>query len=321
MGINDVWMSYVPTFEKLQTQSFIEIFEQEYKDLGFILGSKVFSFIIQDTQMWLCICSVPLLLGVCKLIEKKSVCPGTSFVLFFGLGYFGYNVFLIRQSIALGFLLLAFLSYEDNKKLRAAILMTIAATFHVTVLLALLLLPMKAIAKNRNWRVFSLCILAALALFGSFIFIDLLTALNFKRFNFYLELLEKDKEQLNDTILYINLVIFAFMFVCSCIGKYNKTVRCDVDRLPQQVLEGSLLLSASFGTGLITLVSMTGNIYRVALYFLVYEIVLLPNLIHSAFPRTRRLIRMALVIVFVAYFLFNQIDNQQINPFIFFWEK
>lgn len=330
MGIEDVWTNYVPMFNRICNQTFTAVIEYGYRDAGFALVSKIISLFSNNYQVWLFLCSVPCIVGFCKLIEKKADDPLASFCGFFALGYFGYNTFLIRQSIALGFSILAYLAYEESKMKKAIVLISIASVFHATSLILVAIIMFKWLIKRFNWKMLALSVFAVLSVVGLTLVHSLLLRVGIARFNTYLQMMEKGKQITNSSFFFINTALFFLLLLITVLTERNiKRINnapsplanefwsdCAIELERDKVL----VLGIATFTGLLSMMSTIGNIYRISLYFLAYATVLIPNYIDRSMGRYRKLILLLLEVLLIAYFMFAQVNNQRINPYMFYWQ-
>ncbi|MCC8013764.1 MAG: EpsG family protein [Eubacterium sp.] len=155
LGLYDVKNVYFPSFQKIMTLSFLQVFETYPIVRGnfFQIATKLFTLICDNKYIWLFICSIPYLAAMKHNIKKYSlniyVCA-FSFFLIMGLRIYSSNFFLIRHSIAMGFLVLAFDGIMEKNLRKFLIFTLIAVMFHTTAAVFLIAYPLARI--KPSWK-------------------------------------------------------------------------------------------------------------------------------------------------------------------------
>jgi len=90
----------------------------------------------------LVVCAAINVIAIGRFIYRYSEIPWLSFSLVCGFGIFTYMFGILRQSLALSFILFALDCVIDKKNIRAFLFFIIAVTFHRTALLAVLFIPL-----------------------------------------------------------------------------------------------------------------------------------------------------------------------------------
>lgn len=309
LGLYDTSLAYVPHFNSMQSFSFKEILmSTAFEDKGFYIFAKIFSLICNNSQAWLFIIGIPLPVAISVLIYKESNCPYISYLFYFALGYFGYSFFLLRQVMALSFCLFAYLYFENCKKRKKIIsffLLAIAFSFHATSVIFVLvfLLNRQFIKKYSN--IISMLIVAVGLVFGRLILSYVFAMTSWNRILGY-----KDSElAINNSLLFIYLVIYIVLLIIKLMTKINE------EKYNYQ------LVVFSVAVFFMSLVQYVGNIYRMAIYFGVFSIVLCPNILcgRNFTNESKILIKMALVSLLGYIFWAKQIWGSNLAPYIFFW--
>lgn len=115
--------------------------------------------------------SIVLVLFVNKISTNKFM----SIILYVALGVFAQSLNLVRQIIAMGFLLLAIMKLLDKKWLPACLLIVAGALFHISILCSLVVVPLIYI--KPNWKI----VLGAflITIVGSFVLPEVLRVLEY----------------------------------------------------------------------------------------------------------------------------------------------
>lgn len=306
LGISDTVTSYIPNFYRIQTMSFTQILTDiNYSDKGYYLASKLFSMISNSAQAWIFICSIPFCVSTSMLIYKKSRKPSISYLVLLALSYFGYSFYLVRQMIALSLCLIAYMLYEEGKYKKAIIVFLIGVSFHVTALVSLfvLLLQSEKIRK-RAYLVSISIVIICYTLAGRLVGL-IFKLLKYDRIMMYTN--NYQQKNMNQFIFYLLILAAVIMFavIFKTLTDENKTY----------------LLCFALATGFISMVSYVGNIYRIALYFGVYSIILIPNTIYVRNSQNRQnmLLQFIVGMLLIAMFLTKSVHYSNLVPYSFFW--
>lgn len=151
---SDLQSLYMPNFEKVQEMNFGEIFH-EYHDTEklYYVFSKVVSVFTQNSAIFLAICALPLILAITFLIYKKSKMPMLSFLMFMGLHYYALSFIIVRHSLALALVIMAFYYLWEKKYVKSVVWWLLAVCFHRTALIFGVAYLLRFI-KYRWWYVF-----------------------------------------------------------------------------------------------------------------------------------------------------------------------
>lgn len=304
LGQYDVEFSYVPRFYEITELTLKEIILSGFSDKFFHIMTKIFTFISTNVNLWIFCVSIPIVFSVTYLIYSESKIPSLSFILFLGLNYYGYNFTVLRHSLALSFIIFSYLFYKNKKKTLSIIAFIIACSFHISAIifiLAFIFSKKKISLKN-------------IVIIGILLFISMNkseTLLNYvfkyltiDRFIRY----EQHIESFNMTTFSINACVYISSFI-NCKTSIRKN--------------GNMVMLFNIGILSLVMLSFTTTFalfFRLAMFFGIFNIILLPNSIYYQKNKYIKLIMyLGIVIVFTFYFLFFAINNAWINPYSFFW--
>lgn len=147
--------------------SHFSILRYEY---GFTLLCKLLSYITENPQILLIVTSCFINYTVGKFIYKNSKNPMISIILYITLNVFFSSLNLMRQSMAIGFILLGFEKLKNKKWIQYSIYVIIATCFHTSSLVCLLFLLFYRFKNNR--KLISITLLTSILFFigGNLIF-------------------------------------------------------------------------------------------------------------------------------------------------------
>lgn len=304
MGNYDTENIYLPAFSNIKNLSFFKVIEIYKKDVLFYILTKVFTLFFTNEQLWLTFVSFPFIFMVCRLIYKYSKNIYLSFIVFLALNYYGMNFTLLRHSIALAFVLYSY-DFLRTKKIKMFVLtVCIASLFHSTSLIFLLAYPISKLKFDFK-QVLVLCVAFLMTqLFGNEIFRLIFNFIKIERYQAYINR--------GITIDLMPFFINTF-FLLTNIYIYQNSKKKDT--------EIELLLNLStINCALLSCTTIIGESYRLAMFYGIFNIILLPNSIKLLSKKETRVILLyGIYIVLILYFLFCSLENAMILPYKFYW--
>ena len=138
--------SYIAIFQSTPT-NFYSIFADEFL-IGNTYLSRIFNFLIynflsKDYHIYFFVCSVFFVVPAIFVMEKYSVNFSFSVLLFMTSGLYLFSLAAIRQSIAIGLLILGFDAFNQQRYRRYIYLCLLATSFHIYSIIALVLIFLK----------------------------------------------------------------------------------------------------------------------------------------------------------------------------------
>ena len=274
------------------------------KDYAFFLIVKICSNFM-NVQTWLFMITIPLISAIGYLIYKESNSPILSFIMFIALNFYEFLSFsALRQALAVTFIILAYFQIKDKKIVKFLIFVMLGSLFHQTALLFLVAYPLS----NMKIGIKQFIII----IFG-FLIANLL---NSSLMNIIFSFITADRYQLyiskgvvlNHMSFYINCCI---VFLCYYIGNkkisQNKSLKIQYNMI-------------ILGTFLSAFTNIIGEFYRLSMYFSIFEIILLPNMIQTLKDSNRKIVYVTVLFVFIIYFFIATIYNANIAEYKFFWQ-
>lgn len=227
---------------------------------------------------------------------------------------------LMRQWVAMGFLLLAFQLLTEKKLWRTLLLTAVACLFHSTAVVALPLYLIYWVLKrlrgkqlvHNNFQigapmvvVIGLNVVAAAALFCLPLIVKVLSAIGLEKFNSYLVG--------NELRLMVNQIILRVPFFLLLVLNWK-----DMNR--QSDLAPFFMCMLLFDTVAAQLLSIDEMAFRIGCYFSLYSILWLPRVcVCSRQPLVRKLSTVFLVVYCVFYWYYNYIYSMRHGtyPYVF----
>ena len=304
-GSTDTGAVYIPLFNKLKQLEFPYIL-RNITDFGdsvvFTIFTKLTSY-IGNYRFYLFTISLLFIGSISYFIYRYSEHPLLSFVVFFSL-YYVLGFYLLRQIISLSILLFSYRYLKDRKIFKFSIIVILASLFHSSALIFLLAYPVYNIKLNYKRIIYILPIIVIIFVLAPHILDGLVKIFPH---NEYLSNL--NAYQVSDGWL----APLAFFSILSVVSAYFslKFDKSDISKLTMLLI---------LGTVFIALTNSIGEFYRISIYFTIFSIIIIPNLIEGIFKmETRNLASAIITIVFVAYFFFIVVSqNDAINYYLQF---
>ena len=306
LGILDTQGIYVPAFLNIIHMDMNSVISVYNKDVVFYVLTKIFTYICTNENIWLMLVSAPLIYAVTKIIYKYSKIPSLSFIVFLALNYYGMNFTLLRHSIALAFVLLSYPYLKERKLIKFLIYILIASCFHQTALAFILAYPLINIKFNYK-QIIALFIVLLISIFAKNVIFDLIfDVLKSDRFQSY-----ADRGVTIDLMMfYINTVVLLFSYIFYRFKTKEQNKEIDI-----------LLNLSTISSAFLSLTPIIGEAYRIAMFFGIYNILLLPNVLAlEKNMKYKYIIYLPVYGFLIIYFLFFSLDNAMIVPYKFFWQ-
>ncbi len=166
---NDTTSSYLHLFERMPTYSWAGVMKIDGgNNAGFYLLCKVF-YQASGGDYQLFITTIAAFFTICfgLLIYRYSPNPMQSILYHFGLLFFTFHFSVLKQTIAMGFVILAFDRLVKQKPFRFLALILIGMQFHLPSLVFLLAYPVSKLKPGRHFLLLLGAVLLLTFLFRS----------------------------------------------------------------------------------------------------------------------------------------------------------
>lgn len=292
--------------------SFLSMRNKGYSLKGLFVHLKVNNFRdpLYDGTVWLLIrlgfnsAGARMFFGILSvvpvilLIYKKSKSYLFSIFIFFSFGFFAFDFSGVRQAVAIGFCILAYLAMDENKWLLYMLFCAMAIGFHFSAAIFLPAVVFRRLKVKKNTILLFLLAATITLVFSNNIV------------SFLAELIGKDYS--SDigggtlfSIFLLGTVVMEYIF-------RRRELACGTDTI-------------SFWMGcmavLIFTLSKSSAVYmRMALYYEIFMIVNIPNLIKARNSAVERyIISCCYIVVGVFYFITYVLYGYKITPYSLFW--
>jgi len=309
IGLYDTENVYLPYFNMILDMNFIDIFLYEFmSDKGFYVIMKIISIITKNYQICIAIFAVPFIYLITRQVYMDSKNILFSIIIFIAL-YYAYAFFLLRQVIAMGIIVYSYKYIRDKKIIKFILTVIVASLFHGTALIFLIAYPICNYIKagDKNY----------IAIFGAFIIgrhiLDILLKIFtiIPIFDRYVYSIENGFYSTESAPSIWGLIMTVLILSVSHFF-YKKSEKEDG--------EMNILLNLStLGSIFYCFSASIAEFYRIALYFSIFNILLLPNALNLCEnKKIRYAINIIAIIAFIGYFFVRTIFNTNIYPYIFF---
>ena len=296
---------YCQAYLETASESFEQIAMNHAKDPFFSIFNKCLSFVFgTEAQFMLIFYAIFVVGAVSYVVYKESKDPMLSFVLFISLGFLSFMMNGLRQSIAMGFIMLSYPFLKEKKLIKFVAAVLLGSLFHNTSIVFLLAYPAYIVGFKRNViLLYAVIVTICMTMGQSILNVFLTEAVVYDSARFEGYLTYSSSNNLSGFVQYL-------LFFALAIQVYKKYVNSEPNA---QLLYALLALALVFQS----MTTVQGEFFRVAMYFGMYVILLVPNALTYFPPAKQQSYRKWLIFLLLVYFLFLGWGN---NPYAFFWQ-
>lgn len=294
-----VYVDYYNTYSKFSLERILSFFNSEQKDPFYYVFSWFFSRVFPDVQWWLAFVALVYLISVGILIYKESEAPLLSFLAFLTLEYFEFSLSGLRQALALSFTMLSFFSIKKKKWIVFVLLVLLASLFHRSALIFLIVYPIAHSRVGKLHLVVAI-IVGIMFLVGEDYIRDFMRKyLTDGQYEGYVD--RTVGLSFSGFIIQGAIFIFCFLYYPAVSRKYESA-----NVLYNMVFIGLLFRLFS---------SMIAEVFRISMYFSIFNIILITMAISvEKDKKTRAIEAFGVGFLFIAYMLLTGIPE-----YAFFW--
>ncbi|MBR6737918.1 MAG: EpsG family protein [Clostridia bacterium] len=295
--------SYVNKFNTYKLFSFNEIinlYSANTKNPSFHFLGWLFSRVFDSAQLWLAFIGAVYVICTIHVIFKESESPLLSVIVLLALGYFAFTLSGLRQSMAMSFTMLAYFPAKNRKIFKFVLLVLIASLFHLSALIFLLVYPFAN--KKLGWSHF---IVGCVAFVAFFFFQGQIRRI-------IANLLEDSylggyadryvTITMSGLIIQVAIFIFNLFYYKKVINKNGKAK--------------ILYNLAFFGIIFQLFASMIAEMFRISMYFSVFNILLIP--LSLSVENNKKIKNVLSILIYATLFVYMFRDG--IPDYTFFWQ-
>ncbi|WP_210608811.1 EpsG family protein [Priestia flexa] len=330
-GLRDVTVgsdtvSYIEAFNFIKGNSLSQSLDL-YFEKGYILYNYIISRFFSSPQLLLIISSFITILLIGKFIYKNSKNAYLSIYLFITLMYYYSSMNILRQYIAVSIIAFGYEYVKKRKFLRYLLCIVIAALFHNTALMAIVIYYLYGL--KFSFKKLILFFLSTLVIYFMFVpFFNIIIDL-FPRYTAYETRLDS-----NNLASYLSMLVYTVVLFFGLIFKYYEVEKKEnittssIELIKETEKEDDNLKSVMtyiiLIAVLLTFLSTKLNILaRANIYFSIFTIIYIPNVLKEIKNKDlRNLWTYIIVILFGLYnlilFLYRP-DWHRVVPYKFFF--
>ena len=294
IAMKNITWEYLMSLEKRDIAYFV---------LAWIVSNTTGSFILM-TMFTAVVFYVPIM----KLIEKYSEDPGLSFLILMAFNFFQFSMTGMRQTIAFGLVLMYFLEIheKDYSKKKAFIFLLLGILFHRSALIAILYPIIKRMSRQKVVAQLLLILVPISFLFRGSIISSMRTV--FELIGFDLTESESVGGGLTTFLVYVVLTVGSLL-ISSQVEKENLS-------------SNEMILYSVIGTSLQAFVLVNSIFFRVAWYFAIFFIILIPKFLKKGIfiSDDLKILNMFAYVAILFMYLFITKGSATVLPYEFFWQ-
>lgn len=294
--------NYVRIFEFLASEKLKVAFNFSEKDFFFYALLSILGKVTSNYTILFLLVAGFFTISVWLFIYKYSKDPMLSIVVLLSMNLYQFSLTGMRQTLAISFGMWAIMALNENKIKKAILYIILGSLFHKSLLIFLLIIFIRKIKFNIGGSKISILILVLCFLFRGIIAKILITYISERGYDI----------DVNTNGLAMTFVIFVLYIISTIFIK--EYVECDKKRY----LQYDIAFCAVFFQ---MLVPVQNIFFRIAFYFLMIYIVLIPNVLTSIKNRNSRLIvRKTIHVLLVIQYLMFTIGSSYILPYTTYWQ-
>lgn len=317
--------AYIRLFNDIAITGDVSRYSWRY-ETGYLYLNKLLSLLSSNSQIIIIVTSIIIMCGFARFIYKYSNNLWLSVYLFFTLGYFGMSMNTIRLNIAIAIVLFSYDFLREKRLIKFIITVFLASLFHRTAIIFLLAWFITKL--KINYKTTTIVIIGSLTLYIAFPTILRVALSLFPTYQYYIGSAYLDGSTRIASVM--NFLVGISIVVFGMLTRYHKkTINGQSysnvsSNETVEINDGQFMLLLLLAGVSITFISFNFNLLdRVADYFLVFSIVLLPNALNSIRDKNlRSLLSFIIVVLFFVYSTTIQIIRPEWNiiyPYQFFW--
>ena len=294
--------NYRNMFESIEGKSLQQIFLKSDRDPVFYAFLGVLRKMTDQYWVMFAVIALFFVVTVWIYIYRYSDDPVLSVVVLLAFNLYQFSLTGLRQTIAIGFVVLAIMAINENKKILPYVFVIIGSLFHSSALVFLAIPILRHLRLNAKVLRFSGVLLFVCFMFRRNIASVLVRYLGERGYE--LEISESGSTM---------MLVIAFLFAMALLFIREYADSDEDYRIPYYI--GWFAVFFEF------LVTSQNIFFRVAFYFLIAFVTLVPNIANRAKNiTTRRTLKVGLYVVLSVQYLFFTMGSCYILPYTTFWQ-
>ena len=302
---------YFYDYTLIPEMSFTDLSSLRY-EFGFSLLCKLLGTIFADPQFLLVFTSVFMNFVTYKFIKNNTKNHLLAGIFFFTLNYYFEFLCLMRQGIALSFILISYEKLKNNKNIQFLLFLIIATLFHTSAIIMLLMYPIKKIKRSN--------LVLPTAIFGSLLTFILIRpifnflAININDYSKYI-LSEYNAASYVSGGLYSLTSLLFLMF--GLIVPNRKNIKEKLDENEYSLLAWIITIGTIISVASIKIAIF----HRLYMYFGFFIIIWLEKNIEVLSDKNKTIWKLVIYTLTFCYVLvITNLGWYDVIPYTFFWE-
>ena len=293
--------SYIRDYELMKTFTFQEIFER-YKGYSlYYIVSKVFTLLNLPVQLWFGFVELLYIIALRKFVNRFSTNQLFSILIYVSIGLFTFSLTGMKQTMAMSFMMLAFLLFVDKKYILTGLFIAACYFCHQASLIFLAAFVLYYVKDMKFFIPLILVSVVFIFFESSLIATTMVSTLQNDHFEMYLE---------NDSsYTYVTFIFYATVILLSLLGYRDYKVA-------QPETAKYVLGLSMVGCGLQLLASLNPTLFRLAYLYTPFMMILLPNSVTYMKSKEKGIVYMALIFCVSFYFVYTN----RTMPYYFMWQ-
>lgn len=295
-------IAYYNLFENLKDIQWGNIFLDQRVEYGFLIYVKLCTTFIDNAQWFFILSAFLMFIPFGLVVYKYSASVIQSGLMFIGFSFFTFYTSGFRQAFAISICMLALLCIENKKIIRFILLVLLAMTFHKS---AIVFLPVYWISKLKSKNV--VLVGYGIATVALIIAMPWLAS----QFNEYGDYDYVVQSTSGGVPTFVCIALITVLLLCEK-GNFLKNKKFNLTFYNIQFVTTIFWISRFF------------NIMaeRVSLYYFVYIVITVPNLLNSLELESNRKICNALAVGVLVIFMYKMMGGLSFQPQVyeFFWQ-
>lgn len=287
--------AYRYDYENLAKYTFADLIDRySIYYIGYYGLSKIFHLVGLPVQIWFGFIEVFYLFALMKLVNRFSNDKIFSILVYTTIGLYTFSMAGLKQTLAASIMMLSFLLFIDKKYVLSILLVVVTYYTHQAALVFLIAYPAYLFRNSKFIISFAFISCVLLFLYGTLFIETMLNTLNNEHFQAY---------NVNEsTYSYATFIFYATITTVCLLAFKNYKKQCSDN--------SRFFLSMSIlGCGLQLLGGISPSLFRLALMFTPFMMILLPNIVYYSSVNTKKTLMFVLMISIIFYFLYTNRDT------------
>lgn len=287
-GSGDTFV-YANMYDDDFNMSLADIIAFGHKDTYYHCFSKILSYAIGGNfQNALLVFATMYVIPLSYILYKESPNIVVSFVVLFAMGFFNFSMNGIRQGLAIAFILFSYFPLRDKKIIRFVLFVLIASCFHGTAVCFLIVYPFYVLGFNKKTALLYTLLVIVILFYGDALIRQFATEISVydERFANYAV---SERSLTYSGLIQFLLILGLTLYYYKPFSQMNKD---------SGLLMTLLLLSIMFQAFAVYIAEM----FRVAMYFSIFMVLLLPKVLMSIPQSSRKGITVIICSLLCLYF-------------------